>query len=802
MDTWIFKYNEYKPEEEKLMEALCTLGNGYFATRGAGCESNADNVHYPGTYLAGGYNRLKTDIKGKTIENEDLVNIPNWLPFNFRIEGGAWFSLDDVEIIFYSQELHLRKGLLIRMVHFKDSEGRETKLENRRLVSMRKMHCAAQKMTLIPVNWSGRLEIMSAIDGKVTNRGVKRYSDLNSEHLKPVTSQIMENGGMFLEVRTNQSNLHISQSALTRVKINGESVGKISERTQEPGYVSLIFDMKVARNEKVEAEKLCSLYTSRDKAISECGHEARKIATTKCSFDDMLKEHTRIWDHIWNRYEIKFTPGDVDHGNEEIELVLRLYTFHLVQTSSIHTMDIDVGVPSRGWHGEAYRGHIFWDELFIFPILNFRTPEITRALMMYRYRRLDEAIRAARQDGKAGAMYPWQSGSNGREESQKIHYNPKSGRWIPDNSRLQRHVGAAIAYNLWHYYQVTQDMEFLSFYGARMLLEIARFWASLTEYNEKEKRYEIRGVMGPDEYHDGYPDSQEPGLNNNAYTNIMAVWVLRKALEVLEILPGVPKKEITENLNLTDKEKRRWKDITKKMKIPFHGDGIISQFEGYDELEEFAWEEYREKYGDIQRLDRILEAEDDSPNRYKLSKQADVLMLFYLFSSDELRQIFEDLGYSFEYETIPKNVDYYLKRTSHGSTLSRVVHSWVMARSDREGSWELFKAALQSDVSDIQGGTTPEGIHLGAMTGTVDILQRAYMGLELRKDTLYFDPVLPKELKNLHMHLQYRSHSLEVNLTPERLNISSLPSGSESIRIGFRDEVRELRMGDKVFFEL
>ena len=132
----------------------------------------------------------------------------------------------------------------------------------------------------------------------------------------------------------------------------------------------------------------------------------------------------------------------------------------------------------RGWHGEAYRGHIFWDELFIFPLINLRLPEITRALIRYRYRRLNEARANARAAGLRGAMYPWQSGSSGREETQRLHLNPVSGRWIADHTHLQRHVNAAIAYNIWLYYQATRDMEFLSFYGAEMLLEIARFWRS------------------------------------------------------------------------------------------------------------------------------------------------------------------------------------------------------------------------------------------------------------------------------------------------------------------------------------
>ena len=133
-------------------------------------------------------------------------------------------------------------------------------------------------------------------------------------------------------------------------------------------------------------------------------------------------------------------------------------------------------VTARGLNGEAYRGHVFWDELYVYPFLNFRLPEITRSLLLYRYRRLDEARAAAAAAGYRGAMFPWQSGSDGQEETQVVHLNPLSGRWEPDLSRNQRHVNAAIFYNVWQYYQATDDVDFLRDHGAEMMLEIARFW--------------------------------------------------------------------------------------------------------------------------------------------------------------------------------------------------------------------------------------------------------------------------------------------------------------------------------------
>jgi alpha,alpha-trehalase len=484
-------------------------------------------------------------------------------------------------------------------------------------------------------------------------------------------------------------------------------------------------------------------------------------------------------------------------------MVLRVHVLHLLQTVSLNSTELDVGVPARGLHGEAYRGHIFWDELYIFPFLNLRQPEITRALLRYRYRRLPEARAAAREAGCLGAMFPWQSGSNGREETQKVHLNPKSGRWLPDNSHLQRHVNAAIAYNVWQYYQATGDLQFMAFFGAEMLIEIARFWACLASYNEGLDRYETLGVMGPDEYHDGYPDREKPGLDNNAYTNLMAAWVLWRALDIFYALPLDKRDELCEKLILRHDEIEHWEDISTKMRVCFHDDGIISQFEGYGDLEEFDWDGYRKKYDNIHRLDRILEAEGDTPNRYKLSKQADVLMLFYLFSAEELGELFERLGYDFDRSLIPRNIEYYDTRTSHGSTLSRIVSAWVRARANRPGSWGPFVQALDSDVEDIQGGTTAEGIHLGAMAGTVDLVQRCFTGLETRGDTLWLNPRLPKELKDLQLRVCYRGHCLKVDMTPERMELNSLPSTAATpIKVRVRDQIHQIMPGENRVIEL
>lgn len=764
MSDWTLVYRGFDPAEEGLREALCTLGNGYFATRGAGEEVEAGEVHYPGTYLAGGYDRLTTDIAGRTIENEDLVNMPNWLPLCFQPEGGDWFNLMAVELLEYCQELDLRAGLLRRSIRFRDRAGRESSLTVRRLVHMGSPHLAAIEWVLTAHGWSGRITVRTALDGQVINAGVARYRELSSTHLVPKGARALGPDAMQLVVETRQSRLTVAEAARTRV-YRGDTQLEVERRVhEEESYVAQELSLDVTAGEPVRVEKVVALYTGRDRAISEpVTAAAEAIAEAGC-FAELAAEHTLAWAHLWGRCDVLL------EGEERMQMILRLHIFHLLQTVSTHSADLDVGVPARGLHGEAYRGHIFWDELFIFPFLTFRIPEVTRSLLRYRHRRLDAARRLAREAGFAGAMYPWQSGSDGREESQQLHLNPKSGRWIPDNTHLQRHVNVAIAYNVWRYYQVTHDREFLSSYGAEMLLEIARFWASAATWDEGRQRYEIRGVMGPDEFHDRYPWSDEPGVNNNAYTNVMVAWVLRRALDVLKQVGASRCRELYEKLHLGEEELRTWERISRKLFVPFH-DGIPEQFEGYEQLEEFDWEGYRRKYGDIRRLDRLLEAEGDTVNRYKASKQADVLMLFFLFSAEELAELFAQLDYPFSRETIPRTIEYYLARTSNGSTLSQVVHSWVLARSDRPRSWELLEEALESDIADVQGGTTPEGIHLGAMAGTVDLIQLGQTGLEVLDDGLRFNPCLADDLEGLKLRLRYRGHWLEVEIRGERMTL-------------------------------
>ncbi len=797
MHPWELIYTRWDPQEQALREALCALGNGCVVTRGAMEEADADEVHYPGTYIAGGFNRLESLVSGRVIENEDLVNWPNWLPLTFRVPGEAWFALDQVEILDFDFRLDLRRGLLQRTLNFRDAEGRESCLVTRRLVHLGHHHLAAIQWVLTPQNWSGTVEVRSALDGAVINQNVERYGDLNNQHLTILSTGWEGDDAMFLSARTTQSRLQMTQAARTRAWCGDAPAPTRRHYDQRPQRIAQHLFLPAEEHNELRVEKVVSLRTSLDRAISEPEIAAREDLRAAPPFDDLLQSQTTRWEHLWSLFDIELLNGDA-----ETQLILRLHLFHLLQSIGPNTIDRDIGVPARGWHGEAYRGHIFWDELFIFPLIALHLPELGRSLLMYRYRRLPRARVRARQEGFQGAMYPWQSGSDGREESQVYHLNPQSGRWLPDTTHLQRHVNAAIAFNVWSYFQATGDAQFLASYGAEILLEISRFFSSLATYDARRDRFEIRGVVGPDEFHTDDPHTQEPGLNNNAYTNVMASWVLRATLTCLQRLEQERTEQLLAELAIDDEEIARWDRVSRRLLIPFHGEKIISQFEGYEDLEELNWEHYRRQHGQSLRLDRILEAEGDDVNRYKASKQADVLMLFYLFSSPELQGLFDHMGYEFTEDLMGRTIDYYMERTAHGSTLSQVVHSWVLARRDRKEAWSFWQEALRTDIEDIQGGTTHEGIHLGAMASTVDQIHRGFTGLSMAGDTLWFDPLLPEDLSDLKMRLQYRGHWLTLLITQEELTISLDRGDRPAIKIGFCGQAFEMEQGQTRTFPI
>jgi beta-phosphoglucomutase family hydrolase len=838
--NWVLSYDHYDPQKQGQRESLCALGNGKWFVRGAASEAIADDIHYPATYVAGGYDSVRVDVEelhqegDPPLDIEELVNMPNGMFQGFKINDGDWFSLDNVEIKEYSQRLDLREAILYRTVVFRDREGRETKTTERRFVHMRYSHMAGIETCVTALNWSGKLRLRSGIDARVRNgNDTIDPRCQNNKHLQ--TLERSGNDHIYLKAITNDSRLVVSQAARIEVHSTDKNCAINKHNIVEDEFVAQEYELDLHQDETLSLQKILALFTSRDKGIYETGSAALEAVQDAPNFDELVKCHTKAWKSLWEQFDI-FIETTEDYSKLVPSLLLHLNSFHAMQAASPHTVDLDVGIPARSWTGEGYQGHIFWDDLFVFPFINMRLPNITSALLKYRYRRIGEARKIAKNFGAKGACFPWQSASNGKERTPNYWWQPINQKWVRDYTHLEIHVNGAIAYNVWQYYQVTGDTAFMYVYGSEIIMEIARFFATFAKFNDERKRYEILGVIGPDEFHNGYPNFKTPGVNNNAYTNIMAAWTLQRALELLETLPKDHSEHIRRRLNIDDEELKLWRHVSTKMFVPIMSNGIIEQFEGYEDLEEFPV--YKNARLDKEAIDASLKDNFGYLNQYKIGKQADVLILGYLFSEQELDELMNILGYPNECLSFERLAKYYIPRTSNNSTLSRVPHAWVLSRLDRmrssqslsstlslspaqgqnggqvqppEGdldpeaadSVEVFYRALGSDYYDVVSrGTTNSGIHMAAMAGTVDIVQRCYTGIVTRDEVLWFDPVLPKALIRLSFTARYRGQSLRIDINHEHLKVHARHMSANEISIGFGEEIFKLKAGDTKIIEL
>ncbi|AUZ34956.1 family 65 glycosyl hydrolase [Arthrobacter sp. PGP41] len=796
-DPWQLVYEGFDAGHEGHREALTTLGNGYLAVRGAAPEGGG-SARYAGMYLAGVFNRVAAKVADEVLVEEHMVNAPDCLPLDLRPADGQWWSAGGMVVLRERRSLDLQRAVLERRLLLETGDKRRMEVVQTRFVSMAEPHLLALETKITPLGWSGAMEVRSGVDAGVRNANIPEPASSPGIHLVDRTPagrglQHRPDDISVVEAETTQSLIRIA--AAYRTSVSGEPVA--GQRGSMGAFHFHMFPVNLSDGVPTRISKTVAVVTSRDRAISSTASAAEAVLVRSGgNLDSLLTAHEQAW-----RHELRPFLVDIE-APVQVRLVLNLHIFHLLQTLTRHTAELDAGVTARGLHGEGYRGHVFWDELFVLPLLTTRTPDVARALIEYRWRRLPAARHSAAVLGLAGAKFPWQSGSDGTEETPKWLYNDRSGRWVKDHSHMQLHAGLAVAFNVWQYFQATSDKAWLLRKGAELVIDIARFFTSRAEYSQDTGRYHVRGVVGPDEYHTGYPGNDEPGVDDNAYTNAMAAWVCLRAAEIIGTFHPNELADLTERLGITGGEAAGWEQVGRAMFIPFHSDGVISQFAGYEKLEELDWERYRETYESIERLDLILEAEADNINRYKLAKQADVLMLPYLLGQEGLISLLSELGYAFTADQLNRTIEYYLARTAHGSTLSRVAHASVLAALDADRAWDSFREALDADLDDTQHGTTRAGIHLGAMAGSIDVIQRSFAGLRLSGDTIVFAPNLPTGLRSVAFRVHYRGHQLNIELKDGRMRIASAAGDAEPISVRVNGRKAALMPGQARTFRL
>ncbi|MXS26652.1 glycosyl hydrolase family 65 protein [Enterococcus gallinarum] len=758
---WQLEYYGYTPgKDEYSVESLLTVGNGFIGLRGTTPEMEISDANYPGLYLASLYNTAESEVSDRTITNEDFVNAPNLQKIYLVIDNEK-IDIAQNTLLSFKRQLNLKTGLFTSFAEIETQTKKQLRIETQKIANMRNSHHYSILYRFTPLNFTGEINVISEADGSVYNYNVARYRSLTNKHLTIQTTEYFKSKALLI-ARTNQSDITVCQaSQLFSDDFSLETLK--SEKTAEKVIQKLTISVEKNRTYTLEKSVTVAKYQMGEQTTTS------KLALLSLPrFKEMYAESKEAWRKLWENAAITID------GDLMSQKMLNLHTYHLLVSAApnAYEQSLDASITARGLHGEAYRGHIFWDELFILPFYILHFPKTAREILLYRYQRLTAAKKAAKEAGYQGAMFPWQSGLDGTEQSQELHLNPISGEWKEDHSRLQRHVSLAIAYNVWQYWHNVRDRSFMEQYGLELILEIAHFWQSAATLDSLTGRYSIEGVMGPDEFHESYPNSQKGGLKNNAYTNMMVVWLFEEVEKLRNQLSPEIFQSVAAKVQLSEDNFSQMTDIRKNLCLEINPEGIIAQFEGYFDLKDLDWDHYREKYGNIYRMDRILNAEGKSADAYKVAKQADSLMIFYNFSTAQVHQILDDLTYRLPEDYVEKNLHYYLARTSHGSTLSRVVHAQLAAMVDQQDlAWSLYQEALYSDYRDIQGGTTAEGIHAGVMAATLYIPLTTFAGIDFREDVMRIDPNLPKQWQNIQFNIQVRGINYHFNVTHETLTV-------------------------------
>ncbi len=780
-------FDAYDPGEEAARESLLGLGNGVIFVRAAAPESAvaapSHSRHYPGLYRAGGYDTATRCIDGEAVQHTALARLPDPFGLALAIGDGPWLTVDDATLLTYRHALDLDAGVARRELLWRDGGGRRVRITETRLASLVEPQLAALRWVVEAPDGPLPLRLRSAMALTAENTKVSRNRAYEGSHWDSIRGRVLAPALALVEAGSEDGLTQVALAARTRILGRRATV----EACAGPELPCLDLAVLAAPGRPVAVEKTVAVFAAEEAPRGDPAEAALGAARAAPGFARLERAQRDAWTQLWAGCRIHA-------ASPRLERTARFHAFHLLQTVSPHTAARDVGFPARGWQ-EGYYGHIFWDEIFAYPFYSLRFPEIARALLLYRYRRLPEARRAARDAGLRGALFPWRSARSGAEETPPRQCNPLSGRWMRDNTALQRHIGAAIAFNLWHHHLVTGDDELLFGHTGEMLIEIARLWTSLAT-PDAAGRYHIRGVLGPDEYHDAYPGAARPGLDDNAYTNVMAAWTLCRALDLLAMMPEARRQAIVRRLAIAEDEPAAWEALSRRLAVPLIDDRVIAQFEGFEQLRPAGEAEALRLHDE--RIDWSLEARGDTVNAYQVTKQADVLMLFHLLRPASLEALLARLGYRLRPGWARATLDFHLARISHESTLSRPVCAGALAAVDPERSWRYYLQALETDLGPGREASTHQGLHLGAMAGTLEVLQRHYLGLEPVAHGLCLTPHPPSELDEVTLAVRWREQDLELGLHGDTLVLRSARENRAELRVWHEEREMVLPPGDSL----
>ena len=709
-------------------ETIFTLGNGRFATRGTFEEG------YPGESALTFVHGIWDDMP---IVFTELVNLPNWLRLNLTIDGDD-FRLDQGRVLDFRRYTDLRAGVLRRAVLWQAPNGKTVDLLFERFIAYPRQHVAAIRVLVTAVSHPCAVAVRAGIDGHVANQDLL--------HLN-LADQGKNGDAVWLRAHTRHTGRAVAVAASLAAETSAADSLPLAPDLC-PGYPALSAAADLKPGQTLQLDKLVAITTDRDpsqtsEVADTSGVSTRALAELSgATYDRLRAEHVAAWGAVWRE-------GDVHiEGDEEAQLAMRFNLFQLLAAAPQHDERVSIGAKTLSGYG--YRGHVFWDtEIFILPYLIYTFPTLARNMLMYRYHGLPGARRKAAGNGFPGAQFPWESAETGDEVTPTWvpHFSdPKKlvRIWTGD---IQIHITADIAYAIMQYWRVTGDDAFLRDYGAEMVLDGARFWGERAELEEADgrRRYAIRGVIGPDEYHEH--------VDNNSFTNYMCRWHLQTALGVYEWLRDrhpAAAADLADRLRLTPETLERWQDVIEHITLLYDADtGLFDQFEGFFDRERIDPEVFRTADRSLQVIFGI-----EGANERQVLKQADVIMLLCLFRD------------AFDSRVWQTNWDTYMPITDHryGSSLGPSFHAWAACEVGLpDEAYAHFMLAARADLRNPRGNAG-DGIHAASTGGVWQAAVFGFAGLRPTVDGWTLRPQLPRHWQRLAFTYRANGQPVEVDI--------------------------------------
>jgi len=729
---WLIREHAFDPAQQHHKETVFALGNGYLGTRGTFEE------RYPGDRQATLINGVFDDAP---VVYTELANAPDWLSFHLIIEGER-FSMERGRILTYERVLDMHRGLLRRTLRWQSPGGHTVDIEIERWASLADPHLCAIRYSVTLVDFEGSggplkrllptvelptVELRAGFNSTVDNEGLTHWHLVAQGNPDVVSCH--------LHSRTRHTRIDLCQTA----HLDVEGAEDICYRGRDcDGHPAISASFHLSPAQKISATKLVVTYTSRDTDTPLTDALNKLKASAARGYQRLKADHMAAWRENWEASDVLI------EGDDEAQRAIRFNLFQAL--SAAPRQDDRISIPAKTLSGFGYRGHVFWDtEIFIVPFLTFTQPDLARNLLMYRYHTLPGARRKAASSGYEGAMYAWESAATGDETTP---------RWVPlaDGELLriwcgdiELHITTDVAYAAWSYWQTTGDDDWMRRHGAEILLDTAVFWASRVEENAELGCYEVRDIIGPDEYHEH--------VDNNAFTNRMIQWHLETAQEVLAWLrreDPARAAELEHQLDLTPPRLSRWADIAGHMLVLHDPEsGLFEQFEGFFDLENVNLADYEPRTRSMQSILSV-----EGANQRQVLKQPDVLALLYMLPDDYDRQ------------TLRTNWDYYAPRTDHtyGSSLGPSIHAILACELDMpEVAYEHFMRAALVDLDDVRGNTV-DGIHAASAGGVWQAVVFGFGGVHVTQEVPVATPRLPAGWQRLKFRLQHRGEWYEFDL--------------------------------------